>query len=112
MQGEQLARVLAGEATAYDRGVWFNSAKFLDLEYQTYGLVKRDVPGEKNLYWQADDGLHALRVVYTDESVIGFNALGIRYRHKICERVEDDQNTKRTRLHSTYTVVSYAVFWF
>src|SRR5260221_5972185 len=86
MQGEQLARVLAGEATAYDRGVWFNSAKFLDLEYQTYGLVKRDVPGEKNLYWQADDGLHALRVVYTDESVIGFNALGIRYRHKICER--------------------------
>jgi NADPH-dependent 2,4-dienoyl-CoA reductase/sulfur reductase-like enzyme len=86
MQGEVLGRVLAGEPAVYDRGVWFNSAKFLDLEYQTYGLVKRDVPGEKNLYWQADEGLHALRVVYTDESVIGFNALGIRYRHQTCER--------------------------
>lgn len=86
MHGEVLARVLAGEDARYDRGIWFNSAKFLDLEYQTYGLVKMDVPGEKNLFWQAEDGLHALRLVYTDESVIGFNTLGIRYRHKTCER--------------------------
>jgi hypothetical protein len=27
-----------------------------------------------------------MRVVYTDESVIGFNSLGIRYRHRTCER--------------------------
>jgi NADPH-dependent 2,4-dienoyl-CoA reductase/sulfur reductase-like enzyme len=86
MQGEVLGRVLAGEAASYDRGIWFNSAKFLDLEYQTYGLVNMDVPGEKNLFWQSSDGLHALRVVYTDESVIGFNSLGIRYRHRTCER--------------------------
>ena len=86
MHGELLARVLAGEDATYDRGVWFNSAKFLDLEYQTYGLVKMDVPGERNLYWQAADGLHAMRVVYTDEGVIGFNSLGIRYRHRTCER--------------------------
>ena len=86
MHGEVLARVLAGEQASYDRGIWFNSAKFLDLEYQTYGSVKMDVPGERNLYWQAADGLHAMRVVYTDEGVIGFNSLGIRYRHRTCER--------------------------
>ncbi len=86
MHGQVLARVLAGEDASHDRGIWFNSAKFLDLEYQTYGLVHMNVPGERNLYWQAGDGLHALRLVYTDEAVIGFNALGIRYRHKTCER--------------------------
>jgi NADPH-dependent 2,4-dienoyl-CoA reductase/sulfur reductase-like enzyme len=86
MHGEVLASVLAGERASYDRGVWFNSAKFLDLEYQTYGSVKMDVPGERNLYWQAEDGLHAMRVVYTDEGVIGFDSLGIRYRHRTCER--------------------------
>ena len=86
IHGEVLGRVLAGEDVAYDRGIWFNSAKFLDLEYQTYGLVRTNVPGEKSLYWQADDGLHAMRVVYTDESVVGFDTLGIRYRHRTCER--------------------------
>ena len=86
MHGEVLGRVLAGEEARYDRGVWFNSAKFLDLEYQTYGCVNLDVPGEKNLFWRSSDGLHAFRIVYTEESVIGFNALGIRYRHRTCER--------------------------
>ena len=86
MHGEVLARVLAGEEARYDRGVWFNSAKFLDLEYQTYGLVNMGVPGEKSLFWRARDGLHAMRLVYTDESVIGFDSLGIRYRHRTCER--------------------------
>lgn len=86
MHGEVLARVLAGEDAHYDRGIWFNSAKFLDLEYQTYGFVNMDVEGERNLYWQAEDGLHALRIVHDGVSVIGFNSLGIRYRHRTCER--------------------------
>jgi NADPH-dependent 2,4-dienoyl-CoA reductase/sulfur reductase-like enzyme len=86
LHGEVLGRVLAGERATYDRGVWFNSAKFLDLEYQTYGSVNLNVPGERNLYWQAPDARHAMRVVYTDEGVIGFDSLGIRYRHRTCER--------------------------
>ena len=86
MHGEVLARVLAGEDARYERGVFFNSAKFFDLEYQTYGDVGRDVPGERSLYWEARDGLHALRIVYTDAGVIGFNCMGIRYRQKVCER--------------------------
>lgn len=86
MQGETLARVLCGERARHDRGVWFNSAKFFDLEYQTYGLVQQDLEGERSLYWEARDGLHALRVVYTRDGVVGMNVLGIRHRHRAWER--------------------------
>ena len=36
MMGETLAQTLAGNKTAYQPGPWFNSAKFFDIEYQTY----------------------------------------------------------------------------
>jgi NADPH-dependent 2,4-dienoyl-CoA reductase/sulfur reductase-like enzyme len=87
MQGEHAARGLAGEATGeYDPGIWFNSAKFLDLEYHTYGLVNRNVPGEKNLYWEHPSGKHAVRIVYTEDGVVGLNTMGLRWRHEVCER--------------------------
>jgi hypothetical protein len=38
MMGEVLAQTLTGNPTAYKPGN-FNSAKFLDIEYQTYGWV-------------------------------------------------------------------------
>lgn len=89
MHGEVLAAVLCGEARTYDRGIWFNSAKFLDLEWHTYG----DVPpaaappraGVQQLYWEAPDRLHAFRLVFEGGALIGVNAMGIRYRHRICE---------------------------
>ncbi|MFQ5599303.1 MAG: NAD(P)/FAD-dependent oxidoreductase [Candidatus Krumholzibacteriia bacterium] len=86
MQGRVAGDVIAGEECAYDPGIWFNSAKFLDLEYQVYGRVEQNVPGEGNLFWMHRDGRHSLRIVYTDDGVIGFNLLGIRYRHEVCER--------------------------
>ncbi len=87
MQGEFAARGLAGKATGdYDSGIYFNSAKFLDLEYHTYGLVGRHIAGEENLYWEHPNGKHAVRIVYTDEGVIGLNTMGLRWRHEVCER--------------------------
>lgn len=86
LHGEVLGRVLAGQDARYDRGIWFNSAKFLDLEYQTYGFVNMDIEGERNLYWEAPDGLHAMRIVHDGKRVIGFNSMGIRYRHRTCEK--------------------------
>lgn len=85
-QGEVVGDVLAGEERAYDPGIWYNSAKFLNLEYQTYGSVNMKVPDEKNIYWQHEDKKHAVRLVYTDEGVIGFNFMGLRARHNICEQ--------------------------
>ncbi|MGV3504336.1 MAG: NAD(P)/FAD-dependent oxidoreductase [Adhaeribacter sp.] len=88
MQGETVAYNLCGEQRPYQRGVWFNSAKFFDLEYQTYGLVPAGPqPGLQTLYWQHPDGHKALRIAYQSDTleVCGLHVLGIRYRHEVCE---------------------------
>ncbi|HYV93907.1 MAG TPA: FAD-dependent oxidoreductase [Chitinophagales bacterium] len=88
MQGEALARNLCGERTAYDRGIWFNSAKFFDIEYQTYGYVPPKLSAEfDSFYWEHPDGRKCLRIVFrkSNHAVIGFNLLGIRYRQEVCE---------------------------
>ncbi|QMU55619.1 MAG: NAD(P)/FAD-dependent oxidoreductase [Candidatus Mycalebacterium zealandia] len=85
-QGKAAGEAMCGIPTNYEPATWFNSAKFLDLEYQTYGQVNLSVEGEKNLYWEKPDGLAALRIVHTDDAVIGVNVMGLRYRHKVCEK--------------------------
>ncbi|MGV3639439.1 MAG: NAD(P)/FAD-dependent oxidoreductase, partial [Adhaeribacter sp.] len=88
MQGETAAYNLCGERKPYQRGVWFNSAKFFDLEYQTYGLVPpAHQPGIQTLYWEHPSGNKAMRLAYRVASgeVCGIHVLGIRYRHEVCE---------------------------
>ncbi|MEM7261968.1 MAG: FAD/NAD(P)-binding oxidoreductase, partial [Planctomycetota bacterium] len=87
MQGEFVAKVITGNVSDdYDSGIWFNSAKFLDLEYHTYGQVHRNVEGEQSLYWEADDRRKAVRIIHVDGRAIGFNLMGIRWRHEVCQR--------------------------
>jgi len=86
MHGEVLASVICGEKTEYNRGILFNSAKFFDIEYHSYGSVNLKTPGEKSLYWEHPDRRRSIRIVYNNQQVIGFNNLGVRYRHKICEQ--------------------------
>jgi NADPH-dependent 2,4-dienoyl-CoA reductase/sulfur reductase-like enzyme len=85
-QGELAADVIAGEEQSYDPGVWFNSAKFFDLEYQVYGRVNQAVPGEESLYWEHASGKQSVRIVHVGGTVIGFNLMGVRWRHAVCER--------------------------
>ncbi|MEO8211008.1 MAG: FAD-dependent oxidoreductase [bacterium] len=84
IQAEALAQSICGKRTAYEPGVWFNSAKFFDIEYQTYGLVNMNIADEKNLYWEHKDGRKSIRIVYTEDGVIGFNLMGVRYRQEVC----------------------------
>jgi NADPH-dependent 2,4-dienoyl-CoA reductase/sulfur reductase-like enzyme len=84
-QARTAAQVLAGKHVSYDPGIWYNSAKFLDLEYHTYGQVGFHIPDEKNLYWEHDNGLHCIRIVYLEDRVIGINTMGVRFRHRVCE---------------------------
>lgn len=89
MQAEALAETLLGNRTKYDRGVIFNSAKFLDVEYQTYGSVLSKLrEDEFSFYWEAKDYKRCFRIVYrkTDRTVAGVNLLGIRMRHQVWER--------------------------
>ncbi|MCF8275703.1 MAG: FAD-dependent oxidoreductase [Flavobacteriales bacterium] len=88
MMGETVAATICGNPTDYNPGIWFNSAKFFDIEYQTYGYVSAQLKeGEESLFWEAEDGLRSLRIVFDSNSkaVLGFNAFGIRLRHKVCD---------------------------
>ena len=96
MHGQALAKTICGKRTKYDRGVWFNSAKFFDIEYQTYGFVS-NLPrkGEQAFYWEHPEGRHCLRIVYdeTTHEVIGVNFFGIRSRHNVWERWISEKRT-------------------
>ena len=89
MMGEAVAWTLTGRRTAYDPGIWFNSAKFLDIEYQVYGEVPvKLADGQAALYWEHPDGKRSIRLVYEQAggAVIGFNLMGVRFRHEVCDR--------------------------
>ncbi|MFQ5582849.1 MAG: NAD(P)/FAD-dependent oxidoreductase [Calditrichia bacterium] len=88
MQGKAVAKNICGEHTKYQRGIWFNSAKFLDIEYQTYGLVPNTPrEGIKSFYWEHPEQRHAVHIVYKNgsEEVVGMHFFGIRMSHKVCE---------------------------
>jgi NAD(P)H-nitrite reductase large subunit len=89
MHGETLAQTLSGKKTAYQPGHWFNSAKFLDIEYQTYGMVAaKPAINESSFYWEAPNGKICLRVVYdkTTATLTGINTFGLRMRHLVIDR--------------------------
>ncbi|WP_306551649.1 NAD(P)/FAD-dependent oxidoreductase [Daejeonella sp.] len=89
MQGETLANTICGNKTTYDRGILFNSAKFFDLEFQTYGKVLPEItPEQESFYWAHENGKISFRANYNklDRSIIGFNFIGIRFRQVIAEQ--------------------------
>ncbi|NJB87302.1 NADPH-dependent 2,4-dienoyl-CoA reductase/sulfur reductase-like enzyme [Lewinella marina] len=89
MMGETVAYTLLGRPVAYDPGIWFNSAKFVDLEYQVYGEVPaHGREGLATLYWEHPDGEKSVRINYEKDggAVRGFNLMGIRYRQEVCEK--------------------------
>ncbi|MEJ7912260.1 MAG: FAD-dependent oxidoreductase [Chitinophagaceae bacterium] len=89
IQGETLAATLCGRRTVYKPSPWFNSAKFFDIEYQTYGKVTPQEPDhETSFYWEHGNGKICFRAVYhkEDQTIIGFNVLGMRLRHELCDK--------------------------
>ncbi len=89
MHGEILARTLCGERTPYTPGPWFNSAKFFDIEYQTYGLVPaKTAEGQRAFYWEHPGGKISFRAVYDEQrkTLQGINVFGMRLRHEVADR--------------------------
>lgn len=86
--GQIAAANVCGKNIAYDQGVWFNSAKFFDIEYQVYGFVPTSYDENiTSLYWQHPSQNKSIRLVYAvNGTILGFNLMGIRYRHEVCER--------------------------
>ena len=89
MAGETAAYNICGHQVPYDPGIWFNSAKFIDIEYQVYGDLQAQPPeNHVSVYWKHPDGRKSIRLVYDKERghILGFNLMGVRYRHEVCEK--------------------------
>lgn len=91
MMGETVAQTIAGKENTYQPGVFFNSAKFFDIEYQTYGNVAAFLPkdeSERSFYWEHPAGKIAMRVNYRadNQAVTGMNTLGIRQRQVVWQQ--------------------------
>lgn len=86
IMGETLAATLTGNRKAYQPGPWFNSAKFFDIEYQTYGNVNANrAANELDFYWQHPTKEIAIHLVWgkSNEIFIGINVFGLRMRHEL-----------------------------
>lgn len=91
MMGETLAQTICGNRIPYNPGHWFNSAKFFDIEYQTYGWVhgKKGKPDyEAHFHWKHDDDTKCITVAFNKNTneFLGINTFGIRMRHETFDK--------------------------
>ena len=87
--GQFLAHNLTGRRLAYDPGIYFNSAKFFELEYQVYGRVDAGVGagsavGQDSVVLADDHRNRMVRIQYdaASRAVAGVNSVGVRLRHE------------------------------
>ena len=89
MMGEVVAQTICGERCKYEPGPWFNSAKFFDIEYQTYGNIPNVIEDDhSDFYWEHPSGRKAVHIVWNkhDNVFTGINSFGIRLRHEKFDR--------------------------
>ena len=91
MMGETVAQTLCGNPTPYNPGHWFNSAKFFDIEYQTYGWVSGELQKnetETQFHWRHPSEKICLTLAYEKHrgTFLGINTFGIRMRHAVVDR--------------------------
>ena len=91
MMGETVAQTICGNPTEYKPGHWFNSAKFLDIEYQTYGWVfgrKGKPEYEAHFHWRHPEEKICVTIAYdkNTEKFLGINTFGMRMRHQMFDR--------------------------
>jgi NADPH-dependent 2,4-dienoyl-CoA reductase/sulfur reductase-like enzyme len=90
MMGETVAQTICGNKMMYNPGHWFNSAKFFDIEYQTYGWVwAQPKENEARFYWEHESGKKCIHINYdkNTKEFIGINNFGIRMRHEFFDKM-------------------------
>lgn len=96
MMGETVAQTICDNRLEYKPGHWFNSAKFMDIEYQTYGWVwAQPKEHEKRFYWEHKSGKKCIHISYDKNTheFIGINTFGIRMRHDFFDRMLSKKQT-------------------
>ena len=96
IMGEVVGKNILGNRQEYNPGPWFNSAKFFDIEYQTYGNVgNKLLPGESMFYFESQDKKNCLKLVFQEDNMklLGVNSLGFRLRHEIIEKMLEEEKS-------------------
>lgn len=96
MMGETIARTLTKNKTQYNPGNWFNSAKFFDIEYQTYGWVfNSPKENELHIHWAHKDKKKFITIAFdkNNNRFLGINTFGIRMRHEVFDRWLTEQRS-------------------
>ena len=96
MMGETVAQTICGNRIQYKPGHWFNSAKFIDIEYQTYGWVwPQPKENEAHFFWEHESGKKCIRINYdkNTQKFLGINTLGIRMRHEFFDKALNEKQS-------------------
>lgn len=98
MMGETVAQTICGNKLEYNPGNWFNSAKFFDIEYQTYGWVFSDQNKkeyEAHFHWKHDDDKKCITMAFHKDTneFLGINTFGIRMKHEVLDRWLTEKRT-------------------
>jgi NADPH-dependent 2,4-dienoyl-CoA reductase/sulfur reductase-like enzyme len=96
MMGETVAQTICGNKKHYNPGPWFNSAKFLDIEYQTYGWVfseKNKENSEIHFHWKSPCKKKCITIAFHKDTklFLGINTFGIRMRHEMFDQWLSEQ---------------------
>jgi NAD(P)H-nitrite reductase large subunit len=85
--GATVAQSITGEPSQYRPGVFYNSAKFFHIEYQTYGRIDPEPPeGEQTIYFEHPSSERSIRLQCGstgEKPVVGVNLMGVRHRHSV-----------------------------
>ena len=87
IMGETVAQTICKKETQYTPGHWFNSAKFFDIEYQTYGTVTSTpvYEEEQQLFWKHPKKNNSIRLSFnpSTNTLLGCITMGVRLRHSV-----------------------------
>jgi NADPH-dependent 2,4-dienoyl-CoA reductase/sulfur reductase-like enzyme len=85
-QGELAARAMLGDPVRYELPIFYNSAKFFEIEYTSTGIVDPSIEGTRSFFCRLPGKQASVRIVERAGAVVGFNMLGSRWNHTFFER--------------------------
>ena len=85
-QGELAARAMLGDRVRYEPPIFYNSAKFFEIEYTSTGSIGKPPEGALTFFCRIPGTEASVRIVEQNGAVIGVNMLGERWDHTLFER--------------------------
>jgi NADPH-dependent 2,4-dienoyl-CoA reductase/sulfur reductase-like enzyme len=85
-QGELAARAMLGDPVRYEPPIFYNSAKFFEIEYTSTGSIGKPPENSRTFFCRIPGKEASVRIVEQNGAVIGVNMLGARWDQTFFER--------------------------